>query len=214
MKKEQPEEEVSQVAPEQQPEAGLWQPGQVPSQVLQWAVEAGEEEEGELESGRHLVVKENQTGISYEEAFCALPGGRAARGDRRPLHTAVLPGADVLEFCRTLLRVKPEGEEIELSLLTGEDVDAQEEQEEHLENLTDSLEGSGLRFDYEVTWGAIHARSVKTDTGWKISLDRGLDIFQPPGENPRALDRVSHEQRRCKPFEVTYLREEQVRFEV
>ena len=26
--------------------------------------------------------------------------------------------------------------------------------------------------------GAIHARHIVTDTGWKISLDRGLDIFQ------------------------------------
>ena len=176
--------------------------------------EAAVEEEGELESGRHLVVKENQTGISYEKLFAPYLEGAQRVEIVDPYIRQYYQVRNVLEFCKTLLRVKPEGEEIELSLLTGADVDAQEEQEEHLENLADSLEGSGLRFDYEITWGAIHARSVKTDTGWKITLDRGLDIFQPPGENPLALDRVSQEQRRCKPFEVTYLRGEQVRFEV
>lgn len=38
--KDQFEEEVQQVAPEQNPQDGLWKPGKAPSQVLQWAVEA------------------------------------------------------------------------------------------------------------------------------------------------------------------------------
>ena len=32
-------------------------------------------------------------------------------------------------------------------------------------------------WSYDAT-GTAHARHITTDTGWKISLDRGLDIFQ------------------------------------
>lgn len=106
-----------------------------------------------------------------------------------------------------LLRELPEEEEIEVSLLTGADTENQEEQEEYLENLKDSLRGSPINFDYEITWDSLHACSIKTDIGWKISLDRWLDIFQAKSENLFDLGRVNQEARRCKPFEVTYLRQ-------
>jgi ATP-dependent Lon protease len=110
-----------------------------------------------------------------------------------------------------LLRTQPEGEEVEVSLVTGADTDDQEEQEKLLDELEASLDSSGIQFEYEITWESIHARSIKTDTGWKISLDRGLDIFQPPSSR-FDLGRVNPEERRCKPFDVTYLREEDISF--
>ena len=119
-----------------------------------------------------------------------------------------------MEFCDMILRVKPAGDEVAVSVLTGADADRQAEQEDYLANLAASLEASGIQFSYEITWEGIHARSIKTDTGWKISLDRGLDIFQAPSDNPFDLSRSSQEHRRCKSFEVTYLRKEDVSFEV
>jgi ATP-dependent Lon protease len=167
-----------------------------------------------LESGRHLVVKENQTGVSYEKLFADY-----LRGARRieivdPYIRLFYQVRNVLDFCEMLTRITPEGDEVVLSLLTGADAERQEEQEGYLSDLQESLQGSGIHFTYEVTWEALHARSITTDTGWKIVLDRGLDIFQPLGENPFDLGRVSQEQRRCKPFEVTYLKKDQVTFEV
>ncbi|MFW5828442.1 MAG: MIT C-terminal domain-containing protein, partial [Alkalispirochaeta sp.] len=45
------------------------------------------------------------------------------------------------------------------------------------------------------------------DTGWKITLDRGLDIFQPfDRKNAFNLQNTIQEARRCRAFEVTYLR--------
>jgi len=167
-----------------------------------------------LESGRHLVVKENQTGISYEKLFADYLREASRIEIVDPYVRRYHQVRNVLEFCDILLRIRPEGEEVEVSLLTGAATERQEEQEEHLQNLQDSLEGTGIHFEYQITWDHIHARSIKTDTGWKISLDRGLDIFQPYNENPFDLGRVDQEQRRCKPFEVTYLRDEQVTFEV
>ena len=47
-----------------------------------------------------------------------------------------------------------------------------------------------------------------TDTGWKILLDRGLDIFQQYEMNDAfAVANRMQKFRQCKAFEVTYLRE-------
>ncbi|WP_103028713.1 BREX system Lon protease-like protein BrxL [Salinibacter altiplanensis] len=167
-----------------------------------------------LESGRHVVVKENQTGISYKELFADHLRGANRIEIVDPYVRIYYQVQNVLKFCDMLLREMLEGEEIEVSLLTGADTDNPDEQEEYLEDLKDSLHGSGIRFDYEIAWDLGHARSIKTDTGWKISLDRGLDIFQPKSENRFDLGRVNQEARRCKEFEITYLREEDVSFEV
>jgi len=72
-------------------------------------------------------------------------------------------------------------------------------------------EGSGVDF----TWafdetGTAHARHIVTDTGWKISLDRGLDIFQQyPMNDAFSLANRLQQQRAAKQFEVTYLRVKQ-----
>jgi ATP-dependent Lon protease len=167
-----------------------------------------------LESGRHVVIKENQTGVSYKKLFADHLRGANRIEIVDPYIRRYHQVENILMFCDMLLREMPDGEEIEVSLLTGADSENQDEQEEYLEQLKDSLRGSPVRFEYEITWDSIHARSIKTDTGWKISLDRGLDIFQPKNDNRFDLGRVNQEARRCKGFEITYLREEDVSFEV
>jgi ATP-dependent Lon protease len=65
-----------------------------------------------------------------------------------------------------------------------------------------------MKFTWEFDGtGAIHARHIVTDTGWKISLDRGLDIFQRYEMNDAfGLANRLQEYRPVKAFEVTYLR--------
>ncbi|MCP4416660.1 MAG: hypothetical protein GY805_08555, partial [Chloroflexi bacterium] len=55
--------------------------------------------------------------------------------------------------------------------------------------------------------GKIHARHIVTNHGWKISLDRGLDVFQRY-EMRDAFDfgNTLQQERPCKSFEITYLR--------
>ena len=54
--------------------------------------------------------------------------------------------------------------------------------------------------------GTGHGRDITTDTGWKIVLDRGLDIFQAPirKEGFSLGDRLQ-EHRTIKGFYVTYV---------
>lgn len=69
----------------------------------------------------------------------------------------------------------------------------------------------GIRFTWEFDdSGGLHARHIVTDTGWKILLDRGLDIFQRYEMNDAfAFANRVQEQRAVKAFEVTCLRLEE-----
>jgi ATP-dependent Lon protease len=69
----------------------------------------------------------------------------------------------------------------------------------------------GVRFNWEFDdSSALHARHIVTDAGWKILLDRGLDIFQRYEMNDAfAFANRMQEQRALKAFEVTYLRVEE-----
>lgn len=68
---------------------------------------------------------------------------------------------------------------------------------------------AGITFTREFA-DAIHARHIVTDHGWKILLDRGLDIFNRcEMRDAFALTNRLKQYRPLKPFEVTYLRVEE-----
>ena len=48
-----------------------------------------------------------------------------------------------------------------------------------LETIRRSLKGYGVEFTYEAS-NTLHDRQIVTDTGWEISLGRGLDIYKRP----------------------------------
>lgn len=53
----------------------------------------------------------------------------------------------------------------------------------------------------------IHDRSIVTDTGWRINLGRGLDIFQYSSSDAFDLAARLQEYRQVKAFGITYIRE-------
>jgi predicted nucleic acid-binding protein len=60
-----------------------------------------------------------------------------------------------------------------------------------------------LIFDHGTNF---HARNITTDTGWKITMDRGLDIFRKYETGPFSLEQAMQEARLTRGVEVTYLR--------
>ena len=81
-------------------------------------------------------------------------------------------------------------------------------QRELLDSITSACNGTGVDF----TWAydssnTAHARDIVTDTGWKIVLDRGLDIFQAPIRiEGFSLGERLQEHRMVKAFYVTYVK--------
>lgn len=157
---------------------------------------------------KHLEFKENQRGITFEALFSDY-----LRGARRimvtdPYIRLFFQIRNFMEFVETVLRIKPEDEEVHIHLVTVKDEFKGDLQEESFQQIKDNCAVAGIQF----TWGfddsnSIHARHIITDTGWKISLDRGLDIYQPyEMNNAFALANRNQKYRSIKGFEVTYLR--------
>lgn len=162
----------------------------------------------ELESGKHQVVEENEKGISYEKLFAAYLKGATQITIYDPYVRLFYQIKNVMEFIQMVLRTKEVGDDVMIKLVTKHDAFKEEEMSTQFDRLKQSIEGSGVSFEYEFDQSTgFHARSIETNTGWKISLDRGLDIFQLYDfKNPFNLANSIQEERQCKAFEVTYLK--------
>lgn len=155
----------------------------------------------------HLVVAENRKGISFRHLF--EPHLRGAREITviDPYVRAFWQIRNFMELIQLVHEITPEGEETKVSLVTKSDPDRCVEQDEALRKIQDSCMGSRVSVEYRYeTSDSLHARSITTDTGWKISLDRGLDIFQRYEISPFSLASSVQAERMTKAFEVTYIR--------
>ena len=110
-----------------------------------------------------------------------------------------------------IARGKDPADDVTLKLVTVENQDGPEKAQRQLEFLLQIKKSAGVLgivFDVElVEPQAIHDRSITTDTGWKILLGRGLDIFQRMADSPFDLATKYQKYRELKCFGVTYLRE-------
>ena len=80
------------------------------------------------------------------------------------------------------------------------------------EDRSESGAAAGIDFSWAFDeTGTIHARHIVTDHGWRIMLDRGLDIFQPYDmKDTFTFANRLQQYRPCKAFEITIIRNERV----
>ncbi|MCU0326625.1 MAG: BREX system Lon protease-like protein BrxL [Spirosomaceae bacterium] len=131
-------------------------------------------------SQQHRVISENEKGISYEKLFGDYLKGATQIKIFDPYIRHFYQVKNLMELLQVILKIKSQGDDISVHLTTKYDDLKQTESEEKLNLLKDSFEGSGIEFTFEFDQSAsFHARSIETDNGWKIILDRGLDIYQP-----------------------------------
>jgi ATP-dependent Lon protease len=82
-----------------------------------------------------------------------------------------------------------------------------DKQVENLGQVQDSFAGTSTPFTWEIDASPnFHARSITTDHGWKITLDRGLDFFQWFEFSPFNAAAVMQEARMVKGCEVNYVK--------
>lgn len=156
----------------------------------------------------HRVYNENQKGVSFDLLF-----GPYIRGARQitltdPYLRLFYQVRNLMEFIETVMKHKSPEDEVDVHVITAKDELKGDQQQANLVAIEEACAGSGVNF----TWvfdesGTIHARHIMTDTGWKISLDRGLDVFQPyEMNNAFSFANRLQEFRSVKAFEVTYMR--------
>jgi len=156
----------------------------------------------------HREIKENQKGISYEKLFAPYIQGAEKIIITDPYIRIFYQIRNLMEFIEMVVKHKAVEEEVHLHLITIENDRDPMQQRESFEQIRDGVQSAGVVFTWEFDPNnTIHARHIVTDTGWKISLDRGLDIFQHYEMN-NSLDLANRLQefRSCKAFEVTYMK--------
>lgn len=157
----------------------------------------------------HRSFMENQRGITYKILFADHLKGAGKITVTDPYIRIFYQIRNLMEFLELVIQLRPEGEETSVHLITSKDDFKAAQQEESLLKIQETCEAAGVQFSWEYDeTGTIHARHIVTDTGWKILLDRGLDIFQHYEMNDAfALANRLQQYRSCKAFEVTYLKE-------
>ncbi|WP_312064001.1 BREX system Lon protease-like protein BrxL [Brevundimonas sp.] len=156
----------------------------------------------------HVVFTENRKGISFDKIFGPWTDGATRIVITDPYVRKFHQARNVMELIEMLIRRKQPEDQVAVHLVTAPDDGNIQEQRECLDGITEACTGTGVDF----TWvfdgtGTLHARDITTDTGWKMVLDRGLDIFQP---TPRKMNGFSlgermQEHRMIRGFYVTYI---------
>ena len=156
---------------------------------------------------QHLVVPENAKGWSYRRLFADYLQGCSGIIIRDPYIRAFHQVRNLVEFLRMVNEITPVGDEVTVHLITGSDQETMEKQVENLGQVQDSFAGTSTPFTWEIDASPhFHARSISTDHGWKITLDRGLDFFQWFEFSPFNAAAVMQEARMVKGCEVNYVK--------
>ncbi|EGV51926.1 BREX system Lon protease-like protein BrxL [endosymbiont of Riftia pachyptila] len=160
---------------------------------------------------KHLTFQENQKGISYDTLLGSYLKGATKITVTDPYIRLFYQMRNFMEFLETVVKHKAQEDEVAVHLVTTEDEFKGEQQKENFEKMKESASAVGVDFTWEFDGtGTIHARHIVTDHGWKISLDRGLDIFQHYEMNDAfTFANRLQQYRPCKAFEVTFIRHKQ-----
>lgn len=157
---------------------------------------------------KHLTFGENQKGVSYDTLFADYLRGASQITVTEPYIRLFFQQRNMMELLELIARLKERESEVAVHLITVRDEFKDTQQIENFEKMQASAQTVGINFSWEFDdSGSMHARHIITDHGWKISLDRGLDIFQQYDMNDAfTFANRMQQYRRCKAFEITYIK--------
>lgn len=157
---------------------------------------------------KDVIYEENQTGVTYEELFAPILKDATQITIIDPYIRNFYQILNLMELIELIEKLKDETDEVIVNLVTSVDEYNQITQTENLERIREACFPLGISFTFTFD-STIHARSIETNTGWKIKLDRGLDIYQNC-ERKDAFQFTTRIQkyRPCKRFEITYLKQD------
>jgi ATP-dependent Lon protease len=168
---------------------------------------AGNDDPSKLKE-QHLTFEENQRGVSFETLLGPYLKGAAEITITDPYIRLFFQARNLMELFETIGKQKADGDIVKVHLVTAIDELKGPQQAEYFEKIKESCSTIGIKFTWEFDeTNTIHARHIVTDHGWKILLDRGLDIFQHYDMNDAfAVSNRLQRYRACKAFEVTFVR--------
>ena len=148
-----------------------------------------------------LSFRMGQTGVTYEKLFAPyLEHAKEIRVED-PYIRASWQIKNFMEFVTMLIDTRPV-DELKIVLVTCEEEEKAPELIDKLDDIKDDLSSYGIVFEYVIQ--DFHDRCIKTDTGWVITLGRGLDMFEK--YSPYSIANSRQDMRKCKDFMVTYMK--------
>ena len=165
-------------------------------------VEVSQPKQIEL-SGGQKIIRDNQSGISYDLLFGEYLVGATEVEIIDPYIRLPYQLRNFMEFAKLLSEKKDPDIEVKLHLVTANNEDYIEDAKEAFKQMQYSLEGIDIIFTYEFD-DFIHDRSILLDNGWKVILGRGLDIWQKTG-GWYDINEYLQEKRLCKSCEITFV---------
>ena len=157
---------------------------------------------------QHLVFHENQRGLSFDKLFSPYLAGAKRIIITDPYLRMFHQLRNLMELMETISKLQGPEDEVVVHVVTVEDDSNGDRQTESLQKIADACTGVGIQFSWAYdTSGTKHDRDITTDTGWKIVLGRGLDVFQRFELNDAfSFANRLQQHRQCKEFSVTFVR--------
>lgn len=157
---------------------------------------------------QHLVFHENQRGLTFDKLFGPYLVGAKRIIITDPYLRMFHQLRNLMELMETISKLQGAEDEVAVHVVTVEDEFNGERQTESLQKIADACVGVGIQFTWAYdTSGTKHDRDITTDTGWKVVLGRGLDVFQRFELNDAfSFANRLQQHRQCKEFSVTFVR--------
>ncbi len=149
-----------------------------------------------------VEIQEGQRGISYEKLFRPFLKDAKLIKICDPYIRLQYQIYNLVSFCEIL---DASDQPLEFNLITSCEKHLESELKGKLKKLRKSLSQFSIEFNF-VLKNNIHDRWIESDTGWKITLGRGLDIFQKPADK-FTLGFMDQTKRKCKATTISYIQE-------
>ena len=150
---------------------------------------------------KSMSFRMGQTGVSYEKLFAPYMREAKEITVEDPYIRASWQIKNFMEFALMLINTRPV-DDLKLNLFTNEEEDKIPDLIDKLDDIKDDLASYGIEFTYK--FRDFHDRCIKTDTGWTITLGRGLDIFEK--YSPYSIASSKQDMRKCKEFTATFMK--------
>lgn len=154
--------------------------------------------------GKTIHIKEEETGHSYRSLFGPYLKGATEIRLSDPYIRLEFQIRNLIAFIDAIDTVDGP---VHLHLVTtAADNEQEVANSAKFEEIAANAVQHGITFTYEYS-NTLHRRGIDLDNGWKIIIDRGLDLFQKPMSRYE-LSEVDQTKRKCRETEILFVREE------
>ncbi len=155
-------------------------------------------------ANKSIDLRLNQKGVSYASLFGDYLRTASEINVIDPFIRQPFQIDNLVDFIQTCRECCSNPEELKIHLSTcNPDDEKVAELIDTFDDLTDELAPLGIEFTYD--FKANHDRMIDLNNGWRITLGRGLDIFEK--YDRFSLARNRQEDRRCKECTITFIQQ-------